>query len=185
MEFIQSIDEKILLIINGLNCDILDSIMFWLSNTWFWLPLYIILIYQILKNYGKKGIFIIIISLLVIAICDQIASHLIKNTVQRLRPSHSPGLENLLHYVNNYRGGKYGFVSSHAANSFGLAAFLFKFFNDKKKWLSYFLIIAAILISYSRIYLGVHFPSDVFAGAIVGVFIGFISYIIFIKKFKR
>ena len=184
MNFLQSLDIKILLMINGMNCSFLDTLMFWISETWFWIPLYIVLIYQIFRLFGKRGIVIIVTSMLVIAVCDQIASHLIKESVQRLRPSHEPGLNNLLHFVKGYRGGEYGFVSSHAANSFGLATFLFGFFKTRIKWLSFFLVFTAIIISYSRVYLGVHYPSDVIIAGILGVAIGWLTYILFLKLNK-
>ena len=172
MDFLQSIDEKLLLFINSMNNQYLDWLMHQISETLFWLPLYIILIFLLYKQFGKKSIVVMLFAIIVIAVCDQVASHLIKENVQRLRPSHQPGLENLLHYVNGYRGGDYGFVSSHAANSFGLSAFLFFIFKDKQKWMSFFMIFVACIISYSRIYLGVHYPSDVIVGGIIGIIIG-------------
>ena len=185
MDFLQSLDEKILLFINGMNNQYLDWLMFQISETWFWLPLYIVLIYLLYKQYGKKSLIVILFAIIVIAVCDQVASHLIKNLVQRLRPSHQPGLENLIHYVNGYHGGEYGFVSSHAANSFGLTAFLFFTFKDKQKWMSYFMIFVAGIISYSRIYLGVHYPSDVIVAVIIGIIIGLIVYQGFNKIFNK
>jgi undecaprenyl-diphosphatase len=188
LEYLQLLDIKILLFINGMNNQFLDGFMYYVSQVWSWIPLYMLLAYLLYKQFGKRSIIIIIMALLVITICDQVASNLIKNAVQRLRPSHEPMLNGFLHYVRNYRGGPFGFVSSHAANSFGLAAFIFNFFERKQKWASYLLIFVSCLISYSRIYLGVHYPSDVIAGAIVGILIGISFYFIynkFVRKYQQ
>jgi undecaprenyl-diphosphatase len=159
--------------------------MYQISETWFWLPLYLMLIFLLYKQYGNKSLIIMLLSIIVLATCDQVASHLIKENIQRLRPSHQPGLENYLHYVNGYRGGDFGFVSSHAANSFGLTAFLFFIFKFKQKWMSFFMIFVACIISYSRIYLGVHYPSDVIVGGIIGIIIGLSIHLVFIRYISK
>jgi undecaprenyl-diphosphatase len=111
---------------------------------------------------------------LVILLSDQVASGLIKPLAERLRPSHEPTLSGMVHIVNDYTGGKYGFVSSHASNMFGLAFFML--FLVRRKWFSITIIIWASLISYSRIYLGVHYPGDVIGGAIVGSMSAVLAY---------
>ena len=111
---------------------------------------------------------------IVIAICDQTASHLIKNVILRLRPSHEPALAGLVHLSKAGVGGMYGFVSSHAANAFGLASFLYFSLDRSFNPLKYWLFIWAILVSYSRIYNGVHYPGDVLTAALIGAFIGWI-----------
>jgi undecaprenyl-diphosphatase len=112
--------------------------------------------------------------IITVALSDSI-SVLIKNLVERPRPSRNPEIANLVHIVNDYRGGMYGFVSSHAANFFGVATFLSHQFKHYR-W-SIFLFVWAIVVSYSRIYLGVHYPLDIIFGAILGALIGIQCYV--------
>ena len=111
---------------------------------------------------------------IVITLCDQTASGLLKNIVQRLRPSNEPTLAGLVHLSKAGPGGLYGFVSSHAANVFGLATFLFFVLDNQFKPLKYWLFIWAILVSYSRIYNGVHYPGDIVVGAFIGIGYGYL-----------
>lgn len=140
------------------------------------------------KHYKKQGIIILIFVGIVIALCDQTASHLIKNLVMRLRPSHEPTLAGLIHLSKAGPGALYGFVSSHAANSFGLATFLYFVLDNRFRILKYWLFIWAFLVSYSRIYNGVHYPADVivaaFIGAIIGWLVSKLYYIIIKKKYS-
>jgi len=146
--------------------------MYWLSDKWIWVPMYVFMAYLIVKHYKMKGILIILTVGVVIALCDQTASHLIKHAVMRLRPSHEPSLVGLIHLSKAGPGGMYGFVSSHAANAFGLATFLYFVLDGRLRILKYWLFIWAILVSYSRIYNGVHYPGDVIVAAIIGTLIG-------------
>jgi undecaprenyl-diphosphatase len=148
--------------------------MYWISETYIWIPFYSILIALIVKKYKKQSIVIILCLVLLVVLTDQISSHLIKNVVKRLRPSHEPNLTNLLHFVNNYHGGTYGFVSSLAANAFGFATFITLLFRKKFKYIAWIMFAWAAVVSYSRIYLGVHYAGDVIAAAILGCFLGWV-----------
>src|SRR5262245_25518788 len=125
LETLQSIDEKLLLLINGMHNEPMDWFFYWMSEKWIWLPLYAFLLYLYLKNQHDRIILILIAVALLITLSDQTASNLLKNLVMRLRPCHEPGLAEKIHLVKGYCGGTYGFVSSHAANSFALATFFF------------------------------------------------------------
>jgi len=123
--------------------------------------------------------------LITIAIADLSSVHLFKEVFKRLRPCHNPEFFNIIHIVKNHCGGNYGFVSSHSANFFSLA--FFASFIIKKQWFSFLAFSIAILIAYSRIYLGVHYPADVFGGAILGIFVAFIVfkiYLLILKNYK-
>ncbi|MDR2474073.1 MAG: phosphatase PAP2 family protein [Tannerella sp.] len=136
------------------------------------------------KQLGRKGVSIrkrviegllfVLAVAIVITLCDQFASHLCKPLFMRYRPTHHPDFENVVQIVNGYRGGRYGFISSHAANAFGFAMVTSLFI--KQKWYSWTVFIWATLTAYSRIYLGVHFISDIIPGILVGIFFGWAVY---------
>ncbi len=156
----------------------MDQVMMAISGRFTWIPLYLLLVILIYWNYKNKTWLIILFAVLAIIISDQVAN-LIKNEVMRLRPSHTPGVMELLHFYKNsngneYMGGLYGFVSNHAANSACLATFLSLLF--RRMYIAWGLIIWAFLLSYSRVYLGVHYPSDVLCGVILGILIGYFIY---------
>jgi undecaprenyl-diphosphatase len=115
---------------------------------------------------------------LTILLADQITSTFMKPFFSRLRPTHDPELENLVHIVNGYRGGKFGFASSHAANTFGLAMFVFLLFRNRSKHVAWIFLWAAV-VAYSRIYLGVHYPGDIIVGGFVGMICAFGCYHLF------
>ena len=168
MEFLNSIDTELFLLINGMHNAFFDSIMYWLSNKLFWVPMYLLIIFLIIRRYKMRGVMMLLFIGIVITLCDQTASGLLKNLVQRLRPSHEPVLAGLIHLSKAGTGGLYGFVSSHAANCFGLATFLWFVLDNQFKWLKYWLFVWAVLVSYSRIYNGVHYPGDVLVAAFIG-----------------
>ena len=178
-EQIRKLDEEILLFINSHHNVFFDSIMWLASGKWSWLPLYaFIIIFLIIKFKKSAWIMILLIIPLIIA-SDQLSSGLLKPLTQRFRPSHAPGLENLLHYVNQYRGGLYSFPSSHACNFFAGVSYTCLVAAKKIKWLPYLLFPVAILVCYSRMYLGVHYPTDILGGAVLGAFLGWIFSKIF------
>lgn len=114
---------------------------------------------------------------LTILLADQITSTIMKPYFARLRPSHEPTLEGLLHIVNGYKGGLYGFASGHAANTFGTATFFYLLFRNKYWWVG-LLFLWALLVTYTRLYLGVHYPSDILVGGIVGILSGTTGYLV-------
>jgi len=186
MELLNSLDTKLFLFLNGKHNAFFDPIMYWFSDKLIWIPMYLLIAFFIVRYYRMKGLIILLFVGIVIVLCDQIASHLIKNIVQRLRPSHEPSLVGLIHLSKAGAGGLYGFVSSHAANAFGLATFLFFVLDRHFRFLKYWLFAWAILVSYSRIYNGVHYPSDVIVASCIGACIGWaISRLFFYIENKR
>jgi undecaprenyl-diphosphatase len=166
------LDEQLFLTLNGLHASWLDNIMVMVSGNVIWLPLYALLLYHIAKLPSDTWVALLCVAL-TITVCDQLTSTILKPLVVRPRPTWNDAIMHLVHTVNGYRGGNFGFPSSHAANTFGVAIFLN--LALKKRWLRWLLLWAA-LVSYSRIYLGVHYPGDVFAGALIGGVCGWLVY---------
>jgi undecaprenyl-diphosphatase len=170
---IEQLDQQFFLFLNSHNSPFWDSVMYFLSMKLVWAPLYLAILIYLGIKYKRKILVILIFIIIAVALADQI-SVLIKNSVDRLRPCHEPALQGLVHLVKGKCGGAYGFVSSHAANSFNVALLSLMFIN--RKWYSVSIVIWASLISYSRIYLGVHYPADVLFGALIGSLIGWSIY---------
>ncbi|MCQ2349944.1 MAG: phosphatase PAP2 family protein [Paludibacteraceae bacterium] len=167
-------DQSLLLAINGCNSPFFDHFFNIITKQTTWIPLLVLLLWRIYRKLGKLTWWYVAFMAVVILCADQISSDLIKPLVARPRPTHTPGLENLVHVVNGYRGGAFGFVSSHAANSFGLALFLT--LMHRQTLLSIVSFLWAALFSYSRMYLGVHYPGDILCGAIVGMLVAWATY---------
>jgi undecaprenyl-diphosphatase len=182
MEKIKQLDTELFLYINGGHNAFLDPIMYWASDKFFWIPFYAVILFLLIREYKKRSIPILVSIAILITLCDQIASNVIKNAVKRLRPSHEPLLNGLVHLSKAGAGGKYGFVSSHAANAFGLATFLILILPKKYNPLKWVLVFWALLLSYSRIYNGVHYPADVIVAALIGVFLAFVVAKIYLYR---
>ncbi len=149
--------------------------MMTVSARFTWIPLYLLLLYIVFRQFGKHAWLVVIMCLVAVALSDQLTSHLVKNLVMRYRPSHNALLIPKLHIVQDYMGGQYGFASSHAANTFAVACFIALIMPQKRVLISV-LFLWAILVCYSRVYLGVHYPSDILGGAIIGSICAYVCY---------
>ncbi len=187
LSYLEEIDRALFLALNGIHNDYGDFIMYWFSEEITWVPFYAILLFGLYKSYGLKNLVPIIIAVAVcITLTDQLSVKAFKEVFERYRPCHNTEIGQLVHLVKNHCGGQYGFVSSHSANTFGLAAFLSVLFGHRKIGIG--LMLWAGVVSYSRIYLGVHYPTDIIGGGIlglgIGVLIGFIVRNWIFKKAK-
>ncbi|MDX9892495.1 MAG: phosphatase PAP2 family protein [Bacteroidales bacterium] len=175
MESILTLDKKLFLFFNSFHSTWMDPVMYMLTQTWFWLPLYLFVIYFIIKKYGKKSYIPLLFLILAVTISDQ-TCNLIKNSTERYRPSREVSLANDIHLYQKsdgtfYRGGVYGYPSAHASNSMVLAVFIIIFIAHKRKWILAIALLWSLLMGYTRIYLGVHYPFDVLSGFLLGFII--------------
>lgn len=182
MEVIKQLDQSFFLFLNELHNNFWDKAMFLFSSREIWIPFYALIIYVIVKTYKKNSLYILLLIGLSIAVSDQF-SGLIKNTIERLRPSNDPAISNLVHIVNDYRGGTFGFFSSHASNSFTIAVIASMLF--KRRMFTLAMFVWAIIVSYTRIYLGLHYPGDILTGWIWGALIGYGFYQLMILLQQR
>ena len=166
---INQLDTQAFLWLNAQHIDSLDPVMAWVSGRNSWFPLYAIIIGGLIWRYKTRSLGMLLIIIFSVIISDQVCSSILKPLIHRLRPCHEPSIQNLVHVVGNC-GGQFGFCSSHAANTFALATCLFLLIGKEFPMLIYFFI-WAIIVSYSRIYVGVHYPLDVLAGAGIGVLV--------------
>jgi undecaprenyl-diphosphatase len=167
------IDQQLLLFLNSLNSPFWDKVMWIISGRLTWVPLYLAILYVLAFRYRRKMYVLVLLIAITVASGDRL-SVMIKNAVKRPRPCHEQLLEGRIHIVNGSCGGLYGFVSSHATNAFSVA--LLSLLLIRKRWFSVTMIFWALLVGYSRIYLGVHYPGDVLSGSLLGALIGWAVY---------
>lgn len=164
---LEQLDRKLFFAINQSHHPWVDRIVYWVTHEAFWIPLYVLLLYLVIKHLRAQSWIALIAIAVLIIICDQVASGLVKPWIQRLRPCFHPDLQVVVHVVGRHHG-LYGFISSHAANTFGLATFLYLLLGSRYPSMK-LLFIWAIGISYARIYGGVHYPADMVVGALSGI----------------
>ncbi len=185
MDYLINIDSDLLLWLNGAHNAFFDTFMMLFTGRFIWVPMYLALTYVLFRNMTPKQALMCLVAIaLVIVIADQMSSSLIRHSVGRLRPANLENpISNMVHIVDGYRGGRYGFPSSHAANSFGLAFFLL--FLLRRSPIPTFIILWAIVNCYSRIYLGVHYPGDILCGTLVGLVAATVVWLIYKKLTRR
>jgi undecaprenyl-diphosphatase len=183
MDWLLHLDSQLFLALNGWHNETWDGIMWWISGKTSWWPFYLLLLAFLVWKKKWQFLPMLLFIVMVITLADQTSVHLFKNIFQRLRPCHEPALEGLVHLVNNKCGGQFGFISSHAANTFGLATLLLLWI--KKGWFTCLMLTWALLVAYSRVYLGVHYPADVLVGGIWGAGCGWLVFLLFRWSLSR
>jgi undecaprenyl-diphosphatase len=178
IETLERIDSELFLFLNSFHNSFFDVVMWNVSKVALWIPLYLWFLWLLYKAYPKNYLLLVLTVAIMIFTTDQIAN-LAKNSFVRYRPSHNPAFSGIIHLVKGYTGGSYGFFSGHATNSFAVATFVSLTLGSKNPnilWIAFFY---AFIVSYSRIYLGVHYPGDVLTGAFTGALAGFLMYKLF------
>ena len=192
LEQLLHIDTEVLLAINGWHAPWADTLMWIISEKTTWIPLYVLLIGLLVWRYRKPAktgvkwlqrvpacVVMIVVIALAVGVADFIASGILKDWVARPRPSRVPELEGVLHLVNGYKSGQYGFVSSHAANTMAVALLFSLIWRNKIATCGLMLWVAANC--YSRMYLGVHYPTDILGGLMVGALVAVVVYAMLVR----
>lgn len=191
VNWLESVDANLLVLINSWNSPFMDELMWILTGKFIWFPLYLFLFYLVYKKTSTR-VFIAyaLIGFALVGLADFIATHGFKYNVARYRPSHNLHLKNILHFYeikpgDFYKGGQYGFVSGHATNSIAIALYFGLLLKRFYKNILGALIIWALIVCYTRMYLGVHYPSDIIGGLLLGTLLSSLAYLLFKKISNR
>ncbi len=178
-------DTELFLFLNNLGSETWDG--FWMAYThkFNWIPFYALLLFLLFKHLGKKKtLLLVFIAVAMVAFTDQI-TNLFKYGFERFRPCHNESIVDAMRIVKEGCGGRFGFFSGHASNSMAVAVFVGLLLINKYKRLIFLLLVWAIAMAYSRIYIGVHYPLDVVCGMAFGALSGFLFFKLFGWTSKR
>ena len=177
-------DSSILLAVNGMHSSYFDTFMWLCSRKFEWIPFYLSILYVLFRIFNWRVVLYSLVAMgVILLLTDAVSSHFIRPVVARLRPSNLENpISEMIHIVDNHRGGRYGFPSSHASNSWGLVFFVGLLL--RRRLLTTFLACWALLLCYSRLYLGVHYPGDLLAGMMLGAVVASVVYYVFWRMTK-
>ncbi len=184
-EVLNHIDQQFFIAINsGMQNSFLDMVCPIIRNQKTWYLLYALIIFFLYKKFKINSLWILLSAVVLVLISDQLSANLIKNLVQRIRPCNNPSMQSQIHLLVNCGKG-YSFVSAHATNHFAIAVFMMLFFKEYKKWLFPIALLWASAIAFSQVYVGVHYPFDVIAGALLGTTLGYFAQQIIQQKIQQ
>ncbi|WP_439882915.1 phosphatase PAP2 family protein [Pontibacter sp. MBLB2868] len=185
VEVLEQLDKELFVYLNDMQSPFWDTVMVFVSEKLVWIPFYLGIIAYLVWRYRRQSVLMLLMAIVAIGLADFVASGIFKPFFLRLRPCHDPSLAEFVNLVKGC-GGQFGFMSSHASTSFALAVFLNLILSDRYIIFKIVLVAWAVVVSYSRIYLGVHFPGDVIGGALLGSFLAYLSslgYTILLNKY--
>ncbi|WP_273566320.1 phosphatase PAP2 family protein [Maribacter halichondriae] len=181
-------DKELFVFLNNLGNPTWDAFWMFITNKFSSIPLYLILLMLAYRELGLKKTILLVVTVAVLVLVTDQLSNFFKYGLQRLRPCYDPDVNSVMRLVKDTCGGKFGYFSAHAANSFAIAFFFTKLLSQKFRYIGIFLMVWAVLMAYSRIYIGVHFPLDVITGGLFGLVLSWIAtklYIFALQKFPQ
>jgi len=179
MDKLITLDQELFLFLNGLGNSSWDGFWMFMTDKLSSIPLYVVLlILCFMQLKWKKTVLILIMVALMVTVSDQL-SNIFKYGFERLRPCHDALIEEQMRLVKSYCGGKFGYFSAHASNSFVVVTFFSLIFKRIYRWLPIVLVIWGVTVAYSRIYIGVHYPLDVITGITIGMLIGLLFFMLY------
>ena len=185
MEGLLQTDKELFLLLNGLGNESWDGFWMFMTKTLNSAPLYLLLLYLTYRTFGLKRTLVVMVAIALTIVCTDQLSNFFKYGLGRLRPCHDPEVSGVMRLVKSYCGGKFGYFSAHAANSFGPAIFFVIMFRGRVRYIGAVMLLWACVVAYSRIYIGVHFPLDVISGALAGAFFGWLFAKLAIFTFQK
>jgi undecaprenyl-diphosphatase len=191
IEWLKEIEQTILISINSTHSPFLDWLMWWISDKFIWFPFYLLLFVLVYLKYSlKHALWFTVFGFAAVGLADFTANFGFKHTFMRYRPSHHLTLGEKLRFYEMkpsefYKGGQYGFISGHATNSFVIAVMFIQQLKPKIKFITPILLFWALIVCYSRMYLGVHYPTDIIGGALWGSGIALLFHWIYRKTILK
>ncbi len=185
LDHLEHIDRVLFFFINSSHSGFMDALMWQLSKDWPTVLFVLLFLIYVYRKFQIKTSLSVLLGVLLVLACTDLSTNLIKHNVKRYRPTHNTEIGPQVHIVNGYKGGTYGFFSSHAANAFGIITYLVLLSKHLGLRYRYLFFLYPFVVSLSRVYLGVHYPSDVFVGACSGLLFGSVMYVIVIRYFVK